>query len=1306
MKIGFFTERMRLGFGVDLVVDEQARRLLAKGYEVVVVVIHADLALPSPPYELVVLNRVLPPGDFSSEAWMKLALSVCRVDADLWVLATPPFYGWAKYLDGPVILVEYGAPPGYMFPRSVGQHLDSMVEHRFEETYRNLLPCDAIVSISDSIHQWLPRHAQPLSNVIHLGCDHYARAPKEQAQALRASLGFGPDDCMILWVGRMQLDHDEQPYKGFKDLLSLIPLALPHLKRANFVLAGRVTDSDKHRLERKGLTVLANLTPEEMGCAYSAADVLVNLSKWEGFNFALLEAQYQGTPVVAFDIGPHPEVVARNETGVLAKSSQEFFEAVVKVVNDRAFREKLAARASEFAERFSWELSVAKIEEVIAVCAARRLSRAEIAALRKNALETKSQIARPHIPEDAIRSTKDLLALDGRDFVRAARRILLERGQSEEFETTWLRKLRRGASKPAILLQMAEVAQTQGTYREFPGLGATLLRARIAGALGRLLARRDVAKASDASEWRDLQDEIFVQHAYRTLLGREAAPQEIVPKVEQLRSGRNRACLLSEIRCSNEGKGRPLEDPELIRMLRSNDVMRQPSVPGRQRFTYEVALEWGPWQGFVDDLLSLGRPVTTCKWFRYADDVFVRRAYLVLLGREATDADVAAKVARLRQGQTRHSMLAEIRFSVEGHQRRLRDRDLRRILLPDVLRRRPPQPPRQPSLPLSTHAQCIWGGISRVWKPLPVSRWDLLEDEDFVRQAFTGLLDREVDPATANGLAAQLRDGRSRLSILTEIRFSAEGRKRRLLDPDLRQILFFESLRRVPPISWLSPAEKPGDHEPEDTRRQVRRIESRQRVFVAQIGRLEAALSAQGTHFDRSLGAVLGELKESGPTDHTTSSDPAPCVFTPFTPAAAPLRLGAAYVALVSPDAALDHATLPRLTREAHTASSDIVLGDEIECLERSPFQRLRIHGPFSHEAFLRNPDLGSVIAVREDLLSQLSLSPTTALTGKVALQLVSAAHTITHLPVTLGRRAARAIIANRPTLQEMESYIGGIGREATIRADGDDRDGVRFDVRFPISTRWKAAIIATSTDDDPESDLDALRSLTPPHRYHLAVVRADQRSYGRLVNTAIFQAPADCNLVVVMEAGVTPTSPDWLERLAESALRPETGVVAPRTLYPNGGIRHAGLSFGEGEFCIYVSRFAHVDDSADSGQEVDLDRLKGLRAVSAVSRHCMVFRRSLFRDQCQFAVHLNREVSDIDFCCRLRRAGLSILLDGRVVMLQEAAQPRWARSVSQDHLVALKAKQGRLLSGGDPFWVPSQGPLVRSTFLPPLAQR
>lgn len=1229
MRICILTERMKLGYGVDLVVDQQATRLVKLGFEVVVAVIHADLVQPAHTYKLIVINRIMQAANFESEQSMRQILSRCKIDADLWILHTPPFYDWAKYLEGPVIAIEHGAPPGHFFAPDLGQQIDKMAERRLREIYNGLLPCDAVISISHSIHEWLPSPVKPFSTVIHHGCDHYARVPSSEAENFRSCLGVGKDECLILWVGRMQFENDEQPYKGFQELLSLVRFVQRQVKHARFAFAGRVSDKDIRKLRDHGVTVLANLTSEELARSYSAADVLINLSRWEGFNLALLEAQFQGTPVVAYDLGPHPEIVRHSETGLLAKTPQDFFRSVVRISNDRELREKLGRQALSFARDFTWDTSVAKLVEVITTCASRNPPRTEIVDLREKAacLTTRSN--------GAVTVGK-LLKLGDQDFVRTARAMLLDQKQDDAAEAFWLRLLRRGSTKRMVLLEMADFAKALGLDRKVPGLQASLLLARPHRLARQLMTALSRIGSPSCSVWLHLQDEIFVQHAYRMLLGREAEPAAVIGRVGQLRNGYSRRAILAEIRFSDEGKHRPLNDPDLRRILQSDILAHQ--SPALQ----ELA-GWRSWSEFAINLVGLGRPQPSCEWFHLENDEFVRHAYRALLGREAEQEAI-------------------------------------------------------------------------------------------------------------DGWVGQLLNGYSRQAILAEIRFSEEGKARPLHDPHLRRILFAEKLRRSPIIARML-GNRPGtaDREPEDISRQIRRIDSQHRSLRADVRILKAVLDRTAGDLQMMLRPAIESLNTSEARIGARQGEPlgswgfspgAPTSLTlplvaPSATTSAALLLGPSHVALVAPGTVLDPLALVRLAQAAQATSSDIVFGDECERLDKPPFRRLRIQGPFSHEAFLRRPDLGGVIAVHRDLLGRMQSPSTVALTGKVVLRLVALAHTMTYLPATLCERASADVAANRPMIAEMQSYVGGIGRRALVA--GDCTAG--FDVRFPVASGWKAAIVVISqgNDGDLERSIANVRANTPPHHFHLLLVRTTREQhhisepssevggaqtvlifpsdarYGRMVNEAVHRAPPDCNLVVVMDSGVSPTANDWLERLAESALAPGTGVVAPKTLYTNRRIRHAGMALGLGDPCGYVSRFVRSDDLDDGSQDIDLDRLNGMREVSVASRHCMVFRRSVFLDQGQFADKLGREASDVEFCCRLRSAGLSVMVDGRVVMVQPDAAPRWAREVPADDLAMLKARHGHLLAGADRFWFPSRSATnaiaveatdARTIRLPPLEDR
>jgi hypothetical protein len=151
------------------------------------------------------------------------------------------------------------------------------------------------------------------------------------------------------------------------------------------------------------------------------------------------------------------------------------------------------------------------------------------------------------------------------------------------------------------------------------------------------------------------------------------------------------------------------------------------------------------------------------------------------------------------------------------------------------------------------------------------------------------------------------------------------------------------------------------------------------------------------------------------------------------------------------------------------------------------------------------------------------------------------------------------------------------------------------------------------------------------------------------------------------VDAGVLPETPHWLERLAEAAVEPDTGVVAPITLDRAGRIAHAGLAFRIGQERRYPFRLRRFDDLDEPADGAGARRLDCLREVSAVSGQCMMFRRSGFLNAGGLDEELGRDSANIDFCLRLRALKLAVRLEGRVVMIQPDPAPRWSRALPAD---------------------------------------
>ena len=109
------------------------------------------------------------------------------------------------------------------------------------------------------------------------------------------------------------------------------------------------------------------ITDEELARRYSASEIAVTPSVYEGFGLPAAEAMACEVPVVATRAGALPEVVEDGESGILVPPADEFAlaGAIKRLLEDEALKRRLAAAGRERVERyFSWEETARKTIEV------------------------------------------------------------------------------------------------------------------------------------------------------------------------------------------------------------------------------------------------------------------------------------------------------------------------------------------------------------------------------------------------------------------------------------------------------------------------------------------------------------------------------------------------------------------------------------------------------------------------------------------------------------------------------------------------------------------------------------------------------------------------------------------------------------------------------------------------------------------------------------------------------------------------------------------------------------------------------
>ena len=161
----------------------------------------------------------------------------------------------------------------------------------------------------------------------------------------RAALAVGADDCVFLYVGRLE---------PAKDIAGLLDAFAQVSERSGYVHLCVVGDGalrslvDRAASSAQRVHFLGRLSGEALWNSYAAADVLVLPSLFEPWGLVVNEAMAAGLPVIASDaVGCVDDLVIDGQTGIVidAGSRQGLASAMTRLAENPAVRASMGGAA-------------------------------------------------------------------------------------------------------------------------------------------------------------------------------------------------------------------------------------------------------------------------------------------------------------------------------------------------------------------------------------------------------------------------------------------------------------------------------------------------------------------------------------------------------------------------------------------------------------------------------------------------------------------------------------------------------------------------------------------------------------------------------------------------------------------------------------------------------------------------------------------------------------------------------------------------------------------------------------------------
>jgi glycosyltransferase involved in cell wall biosynthesis len=170
-------------------------------------------------------------------------------------------------------------------------------------------------------------------------------------------------DPSVIYIGRLKkAKRPDLLVKAFKIVNEKVPTSELWIIGDGYLL------TKMKKMKVPGVKFFGATSEKEKFALLSGAWILVNPSVREGWGLNAIEANSQGTPVIAYDVPGLRDSVRDGRTGLLVKqnnSKEALAEEILKLLTDSKLRAKLSKEGLKFSQRFNWDLTGKQVSKII-----------------------------------------------------------------------------------------------------------------------------------------------------------------------------------------------------------------------------------------------------------------------------------------------------------------------------------------------------------------------------------------------------------------------------------------------------------------------------------------------------------------------------------------------------------------------------------------------------------------------------------------------------------------------------------------------------------------------------------------------------------------------------------------------------------------------------------------------------------------------------------------------------------------------------------------------------------------------------